>query len=187
MNSTAPKVKSPQEMWLELPDNVVGEIIMGELHVSPRPAPKHATASSALGIEIGGPFQFGKSGGPGGWWILDEPEIHIEDSITVPDIAGWKRERMPQIPNEAFFSIAPDWICEVLSPGTAAFDRAKKMPLYAEQGVKHLWLVDPIEKSLEVFENDNARWVLIHTYINDDKVRAVPFDAIEIELSSLWT
>jgi hypothetical protein len=186
MNSTAPKVKTPQEMWLELPDNVVGEIIMGELHVSPRPAPRHSNSASGVVDQVRGPFHSGK-GGPGGWIILFEPEVHIDFNITVPDIAGWRRARLPQIPNEAFFSIAPDWICEVLSPGTAILDRARKMPLYAQQGVKNFWLVDPIEKTLEVYENNMGKWLLLHTYANDDKVRAVPFDAIEIELSSLWT
>ncbi|MGZ3770108.1 MAG: Uma2 family endonuclease [Bdellovibrio sp.] len=185
MNSSAPRVKTVQEKWLELPDNVVGEIIMGELQVSPRPAPKHAVASSSLGSELMGPFHKG-NGGPGGWWILDEPEIHLESNIIVPDIAGWRRDRLPTIPDEAFFSIIPDWACEVLSPSTAAFDRVKKMPLYAQQGLKHFWLVDPNAKTLEVYENDHGRWVLIKTYMNDDKVRAIPFDAIEIDLSVLW-
>lgn len=186
MSSSAIKEKIAYEKWLELPENVIGEIIMGDLHVSPRPAPKHARASSILGGNLTGPFDQGK-GGPGGWWILDEPEIHLENNIIVPDIAGWRRERMPQIPDEAFFSVVPDWICEVLSPSTAALDRAKKMPFYAQQGVKYFWLVDPIAKTLEVYENDHARWILVHTYANDDKLRAVPFDAIEIELAALWS
>lgn len=186
MSSTAPKQKTAYEKWLELPENVVGEIIAGDLHVSPRPAPKHSVASSSLGSELMGPFHKGRSG-PGGWWILDEPEIHLENNIIVPDIGGWRRERMPQIPDEAFFSVTPDWVCEVLSPSTAVLDRARKMPLYAHLGVKHFWLVDPLNKTLEVYENDHAKWTLVHTYVDDDKVRAVPFDAIEIELSVLWS
>ncbi len=186
MNSSAPKIKSAYEQWLELPENVVGEILMGELYVSPRPAPKHARASSILGGSLTGPFDQG-NGGPGGWWILDEPEIHLESTIIVPDIAGWKRERMPQIPDEAFFSVVPDWVCEVASPSTAGLDRARKMPFYAQSGVKHFWLVDPIAKSLEVYENDHGRWVVVHTYVDDEKVWAVPFDAIEIDLSTLWS
>ncbi len=186
MSSSGVKEKTAYEKWLELPENVVGEIIMGDLHVSPRPAPKHARASSILGGTLTGPFDQG-NGGPGGWWILDEPEIHLENNIMVPDIAGWRRERMPQIPDEAFFSLIPDWACEVLSPGTAILDRARKMPLYAQLGLKHFWLVDPLARTLEVYENDHARWALVHTYVNDDKVRAVPFDAIEIDLSALWS
>ncbi|MFZ4403859.1 MAG: Uma2 family endonuclease [Pseudobdellovibrionaceae bacterium] len=186
MNSSAPKEKTAYEKWMELPNNVVGEIIMGDLHVSPRPTPKHGNAASSLLGEIMGPFHKGK-GGPGGWLIMIEPEIHLESNITVPDIAGWRRERMPQVPEEAFFSLAPDWICEVLSPSTAGLDRAKKMPLYAHQGVKHFWLVDPITKTLEVYKNDHALWTLVHTYMNNEKVCAVPFDAIEFDLSTLWS
>lgn len=186
MSSSAPKVKTVHEKWLELPDNVVGEIIMGELHVSPRPAPKHARASTKLAGVLDGPFDTGV-GGPGGWLILFEPEIHLDANIFVPDIGGWKRDRMPTIPDEAFFSVVPDWICEVLSPGTAVIDRVRKMPLYAQQGVKYVWMIDPIAKSLEVYENEHGRWVVVHTYMNDDKVRAVPFDAIEIDLSILWS
>ncbi len=155
MNSTASKKKTAYEKWLELPENVIGEIIMGDLHVSPRPASKHTRAASKLGGALDGPFDSG-TGGPGGWWILDEPEIHLENNIIVPDIAGWRRERMPTFPDVPFFTLSPDWICEVLSPSTAAFDRVKKMPLYAQVGVKHFWLVDPILKTLEVYENDHA-------------------------------
>ena len=185
MSASVPKVKSVHEQWMELPENVVGEIIMGELHVSPRPAPKHARASTKIAGSLDGPFDSGV-GGPGGWVILFEPEIHLESTIVVPDIAGWKRERMPQIPDEAYFSTIPDWVCEVLSPSTAALDRARKMPFYAQSGVKHFWLVDPIAKSLEVYENHHGRWVVVHTYMEDEKARAVPFDAIELDLSTLW-
>lgn len=185
MSASGPKVKSVHEQWMELPENVVGEIIMGELHVSPRPAPKHARASTKIAGSLDGPFDSGV-GGPGGWVILFEPEIHLESTIVVPDIAGWRRERMPQIPDEAYFSTIPDWVCEVLSPSTAAIDRARKMPFYAQSGVKHFWLVDPIAKSLEVYENDHGRWVVVHTYMDNEKARAVPFDAIELDLSTLW-
>ena len=187
MSSTAAKEKTAYEKWLDLPENVVGEIIRGNLYVNPRPASKHAIVSSSIGGELMGPFHKGKNGGPGGWWILDEPEIRLENNITVPDLAGWRRDRMPEFPDVAFFTLAPDWICEVLSPGTEALDRAKKMPFYAQQGVSHLWLVDPIEKTLEVYENDHINWKLLRTYANDDKVRAAPFDAIEIDLAALWS
>ncbi len=186
MSSAIKKEKTVLEKWMELPDTVIGELIAGELHVSPRPAPKHARASTKIAGSLDGPFDSGKNG-PGGWIILFEPEVHLETSILVPDIAGWRRERMPQIPDEAFFSTVPDWACEVLSPSTAGIDRAKKMPLYVHLGVKWFWLVDPVEKTLEVYENSQSRWVLHHTYVNDEKVRAVPFDAIELELSSLWS
>jgi Uma2 family endonuclease len=140
-----------------VPSTKVAELIGGVLHVMPRPAPRHARASSALGVELGGPFDRGR-GGPGGWWILDEPELHYPDPAApgeiealVPDLAGWRRRRMPELPDEAFFALAPDWICEVLSKSTEDTDRNEKMPIYAREGVRHAWLIDPITKTLEVF------------------------------------
>jgi Uma2 family endonuclease len=168
-----------------LPENVVGEIIDGELYVQPRPAVPHANASSNLGGMLFGPFRMG-NGGPGGWIILDEPELHFRDHVLVPDIAGWRRERMPEPPNTPFITLAPDWICETLSPSTAIKDRTKKLPLYGKKGVGHIWLVDPILKTLEVFRLESNRWMLLGTFAGDDKVRAEPFDAIEIDLSVLW-
>lgn len=185
MAPTAKKFESLYEQFMKLPDTVVGEILSGELHVSPRPAPKHARAASSIGGKIMGPFDHGQ-GGPGGWWILDEPEIHLESNILVPDLAGWRRDVLPALPDEAFFTMAPNWICEVLSPGTAAIDRVKKMPLYAQYGVAHAWLVDPIAKTLEVFRLENERWTLLKSFAGDDLARAEPFDAIEIELGVLW-
>jgi Uma2 family endonuclease len=185
MSSAASKNKTAYEKWMELSDDVVGEIIAGELHVSPRPAPKHSRASTKLSGVLDGPFDSGK-GGPGGWTLLFEPEIHINSNIFVPDIGGWRRERLSKAPEEPFISIAPDWICEVLSPSTTTFDRSKKMPLYAELGLSHFWLVDPIHKTLEIYVNDHMNWKLLKTYANDDKVRAAPFDALEFDLSILW-
>lgn len=185
MTPIAKKFASLYEQFMKLPETVVGEILSGELHVSPRPSPKHARASSIIGGEIIGPFDRGR-GGPGGWWILDEPEIHLDSNILVPDLAGWKRDVLPTLPEEAFFTTAPNWVCEVLSPGTAAIDRVKKMPLYAQYGVGHAWLVDPAGKTLDVFRLENERWVLLQSFAEDALIRAEPFDAIEIELGVLW-
>lgn len=185
MSSSPLKEKTIYEEWLALPEDVVGEIIMGELIVSPRPAPKHTRAASQLGGIINGPFDSGR-GGPGGWIILDEPEVHINGHIFVPDLAGWRREIMPRIPDEAFFTLVPSWICEVLSPSTSGVDRVKKMPLYAELGVSHFWLIDPIHRTLEIYSNDHLSWRLVKTYAGNDMVRAVPFDAVEVDLSLLW-
>lgn len=127
----------------KLPDNLIGEIVDGELFVSPRPSAKHAMATTRLISEIEGPFSSGKGGGPGGWWILVEPELHLQNNVFVPDLAGWKKERMPKIPNVEHFDLVPDWICEVLSPSNARLDRTKKIPKYAEISVKHLWVIDP--------------------------------------------
>ena len=172
---------------LAAPRHCVAEIVNGELVVSPRPAPRHARASSVLGGKLLGPFDEG-SGGPGGSWILDEPEIHFEPGEPlVPDLAGWKRARLPVLPETAYFELAPDWVCEVLSPSTAAIDRIEKLPIYASHGVAHAWLIDPVLQTLEVFRLEGKRWMLADTFRAAARVRAEPFDAIEIELASLWS
>ncbi|WP_437616237.1 Uma2 family endonuclease [Sorangium sp. So ce834] len=176
-----------------VPPHKVAELVRGTLHVFPRPAPRHTRASSGLGAELTGPFDHGK-GGPGGWWILDEPEIHFPDpeapgeiDALVSDLAGWRRERMPELPKTAYFPLAPDWICEVLSPSTAAFDRDEKMPVYAREGVRHAWLVDPIARTLEAFSPASVRtWTPVATHRDAARVRVEPFDAIELDLSLLW-
>ena len=171
---------------LALPEHVVGEIIDGELHVSPRPAPRHALATSGLGEELGPPFKRGR-GGPGGWMILDEPELHLGRDVIVPDLAGWRRERMPEVPVELpYFSLAPDWLCESLSPSTARLDRTKKLRAYGRERVSHVWLVDAAAQTLEVYRLDGDSYRLVLTAGGDDKVRAEPFDAIELDLSILW-
>jgi Uma2 family endonuclease len=169
-----------------LPANVVGEIVRGVLHANPRPATLHARASSSLGGELYGPFDRGR-GGPGGWIFLDEPELHFGEDVVVPDLAGWRRERLPELPQTSFLTLAPDWLCEVLSVSTAKLDRAEKLPLYAAVNVPHVWLVDPLAKTLEVLRLDGATYRILETYGGDEaKVRAEPFDAIELELGALW-
>jgi Uma2 family endonuclease len=139
------------------------------------------------GEELGPPFKRGKNG-PGGWMILDEPELHLgpEPDILVPNLAGWRRERMSAVPHAASISVAPDWVCEVVSPSTEAIDRAEKMPIYARESVGHLWLVDPLLKTLEVFRLDGDSYRMVHTWRGSAVVRAEPFDAIELDLSILW-
>ena len=173
------------EDLLQVPEHLVAEILNGELHTQPRPAPKHANASSMLGAKIANPFQLG-GGGPGGWWILDEPELHLNDDIMVPDLAGWRREHMPELPETAWFELAPDWVCEILSPSTTKKDRVIKMPKYARYGVAHLWLIDPLEQMLEAYEFKGSQWMLVVTLKDDDMVRVAPFDAIEFSLGDLW-
>lgn len=175
---------------LTVPDGMNGEIVDGEIVASPRPAPRHAVAGTAIGVVVGGPFGFGV-GGPGGWWILVEPELHLDvDPRTlavVPDWAGWRRERLPQMPETAYFSVAPDWVCEVLSPSTAALDRIRKMRFYAKAGVSHAWLVDPLAETLEVYRRTaEGAWLLVSSHEGAERVRAEPFDAIEIDLATLW-
>ena len=110
----------------DVPDNYVAEMFDGELYASPRPALPHARAATVLGVELGGPFDRGRNG-PGGWVILDEPELHFGNDVLVPDLAGWRRGRLPELPADAFMTLAPDWVCEVLSPSTEAIDRRKKL------------------------------------------------------------
>jgi len=169
----------------KVPENRIAEIIDGRLEVQPRPAPKHALATSGLGMEIGPPFQGGR-GGPGGWWILDEPELHLGDHVLVPDLAGWRKERLPVMPETAWFEVVPDWICEVLSPATAQRDRGAKRRIYADFGVAHLWLLDPDQRTLEAFGLREERWLLLDTFAGDDEVKAPPFAAVTFSLTGLW-
>ncbi len=170
-----------------LPPGQTGEIIGGRLHVTPRPAGPHALVCSTLTMDIGGLFQRGR-GGPGGWWILDEPEVHFvrDVEICVPDIAGWRKERLPKIPRGHRFELPPDWICEVLSPSTARLDRAEKMPLYARHGVAFLWLAHPIERTLEVYTLVDGRWTVTGLFQENDTARAEPFPELALQLGDLW-
>lgn len=171
-----------------MPEHVHAEIIHGTLYVMSRPAPRHANAASVLGVELGGPFQRGR-GGPGGWWILDEPEIHFTvKEPVIPDLAGWRVERMPALPDTAYFELAPDWVCEVMSRSTEKLDRDVKLPLFAEHGVRHVWFVDPIDQRLEVYTRypDEPRWREVRMY-TVGPVRAAPFDAIELDLAAPWS
>lgn len=178
---------TPYEQLLALPENQVGEVIGGQLHTQPRPAGPHAVAESAINFRIGGPFRFGE-GGPGGWWILVEPEIHFvrDTEVVVPDLAGWRRERMPTVPRDHRFTVVPDWVCEILSPSTAQKDRTLKLPLYARYGVAHAWLVDPLARTLEAFELRDGRWVLLGAIGDDAPVCFPPFAAVSFSLADLW-
>ncbi|MGH9258232.1 MAG: Uma2 family endonuclease [Vicinamibacterales bacterium] len=170
---------------LKMPDHLVAEILDGELYATPRPAPRYADAASGLLGVLHGPFHGGR-GGPGGWRILFEPELHLGPDVLVPDIAGWRRERLPALPEQTYFSLAPDWICEVVSPSTAAMDRGRKLAIYARAGVAHAWLADPIARTLEVLHPEGGRWTIVSTWTGLVTVRADPFDAIELDLSLLW-
>ena len=170
---------------LDAPAHLVAEIVDGTLHTHPRPAPPHTRASSVLGGKIGPPFDF-DAGGPGGWWILDEPELHLGDEVLVPDLAGWRRERMPELPDTPYFPLGPDWVCEVLSASTRKVDLQEKRPAYAREGVAHLWLIDPIDRTLEAFELRDGEWVLIACAKDDEPVSVRPFDAITFSLGDLW-
>lgn len=170
---------------LDAPEHMVAEIVHGALHLHPRPAPRHARAASILGADVIGPFDQGR-GGPGGWWLLFEPELHLGPDVLVPDIAGWRRERMPKLPDAAWFELAPDWVCEVLSPGTRRLDLTEKRDLYGAAGIGHLWLVDPMARTLEAFALRDGSWTLIAALAEDAEIRVPPFDAVAFPLGALW-
>ena len=187
MPSIPAKRRATYDDVLAAPENMIAEVLNGELMLHPRPAVPHAAAASALSDELGPPFKRGR-GGPGGWLILYEPELHLgpEPDILVPDLAGWVRERLPTAPRAAFIALAPDWVCEVLSPSTEDIDRADKLPIYGREKVRHVWLVDPGVRTLEVLRLDGASYRIVATWRKDAVVRAEPFDAIELHLSVLW-
>lgn len=168
-----------------LPEHLVGEILFGALVTHPRPHRRHGGATTSLTDEVVGPFQKGR-GGPGGWIFVAEPELRLGPHVASPDIAGWRRERMTEPADQAYFEIAPDWICEVLLPRTEKYDKGDKRRIYALYGVPHLWHPDPRAKTLEIFERQGQNWLLTHTFIDSEDVRAPPFDAITFSLGLLW-
>ena len=170
---------------LDAPPNQVAELIGGTLYTHPRPALGHARAASMLGGELLGPFDRGR-GGPGGWLLLFEPELHLGPDVVVPDLAGWRRERMPEMPDAPFSTLSPDWACEVLSPSRAGYDRDVKLPVYARAAVPHVWLVDPALRRLEVLRPGAGGYRIVENCHGDEAVRAEPFDAIELSLGALW-
>jgi Uma2 family endonuclease len=179
------KRRATYEDLCAVPEHLIAEIIQGELVTQPRPASPHARAATRLTSDLGGPFDRGR-GGPGGWIILYEPELHLHGDILVPDLAGWRRERMPEMPQTAAFELSPDWVCEVVSPSTQGRDRVEKMGIYARERVAYLWLVDPLVRTLEAFRLDGSNWVLQGSWRDDARVRVDPFAAIELELGALW-
>ena len=170
---------------LDAPEHLVAELIGGTLHTHPRPAPRHASAGAGLVGKLRPAFHDG-DGGPGGWRILYEPELHLDDEVLVPDLAGWRRERMPALPDTAYFTLAPDWICEILSPSTRKVDLVRKRPIYAHAGIPHLWLIDPMEQILEAFVLGDGRWQVIAAVEDNEPVNIAPFEAITFRLGDLW-
>ena len=175
------------EDLLKVPDILVAEIIDGELVTSPRPASPHARATSVIRADID-PFDRrpGSPDGPGGWWILFEPELHLGADILVPDLAGWRRERMPVLKDVAYFELVPDWVCEVVSPSTARIDRVRKMPIYACEGVSYLWLIHPSLQTLEVYRREGEHWVVASSHVGAESIRAEPFEAIALDMNRWW-
>ena len=184
-----PKRRATYEDLVSLPEHVVGELIDGEIFASPRPRMRHSVATGTIFNDLFGGFN-GPPGDPaqaGGWWILFEPELHLGTDVLVPDLAGWRRVRLPQLlPDAIAQPIAPDWVCEVLSPSTGRLDRVKKMPIYAREGIGHLWIVDPAAHTLEIFRLEGDRWIVAATHADDDRARVEPFAAVELALGRWW-
>lgn len=177
------------DAYQRVPDHQHTEIVNGTLYVMSRPSPRHVNAASVLGADLNGAFQRAR-GGPGGWWILFQPELQLEPKEpVVPDLAGWRVERMPELPETACFNLVPDWVCEVLSRSTEKLDRDEKVPYYAKHGVRHVWLLDPIEKRLEIYslDEEGGRWREVRIHADERTVRAPPFSAIEIDLEAMWS
>ena len=182
-----PKRRATYQDLIDLPENRIGEIVGGELYSSPRPASPHAHAVMRISSDLTG-FEGppGDARGPGGWCLLFEPELHFGEDVLVPDLAGWRIERMPAVPNVPFFELAPDWVCEVISPSTGRLDRVRKMPVYARESVPNLWFVDPLQQTLEIYALEKSRWMLTATHGDAEVIRATPFEAVEIELRRWW-
>ncbi|MFH1115419.1 MAG: Uma2 family endonuclease [Pseudomonadota bacterium] len=180
------KTRASYEDLYGIDENAVGQIIDGELIVSPRPSRRHAFAASVLNAEVTSSHHLGGSRGPGGWIILFEPEIKMGEDILVPDLAGWKEDRLPWDEETNWISVPPDWVCEIVSESSIRVDRIKKMAIYAREGVPYYWVIDPRYRTLEVFRLESGRWLLLGTFADDDKVRAEPFEEVEIDLGRLW-
>jgi Uma2 family endonuclease len=180
--------------YLEAPPGTVAQVIDGGLSLLPRPRPQHARAAGKLGAQLDAPFDGPSAGGsPGGWLFLPEPELHLGSGpdIVVPDLAGWRRERLPDDffadDAPAFVSLAPDWVCEVLSPSTERLDRGAKLRLYRRERVGHVWLVSPAARTLEVFRLSGDLFSHVDTFEGDAVVRAEPFAAAPLRLGALWS
>lgn len=185
MSQSAGKLATYEDLH-NIPEHMTGEIINGELVVTPRPSRRHTSAVSSLGYKIGPRYQFGEGGETGEWIIIIEPEIGLGENILVPDLAGWKTERFPVEEPHNWISVPPDWVCEVLSPGTVGKDKTKKLPIYAQYQVPYAWLLDPLEKTLEIFRLQGGVWTVAGLYGAADQVRAEPFQEIAIDLNDLW-
>jgi Uma2 family endonuclease len=170
-----------------LPLGWVGEIVEEELIASPRPLAAQTRAAFMLGVELGEQLDH-RRGGSGRWCFLRAPELHLGRDVMVPELAGWRRDRVttPPEPGAPFLTVTPDWVCEVVSPVTIALDRIRKLPLYAQHGVSHAWFIDPEARTLEVFQRLKRGWLFAASYEGDAVVRSEPFPHVTFNLGSLW-
>lgn len=183
--SVAPR-RATYDDLIAVPDHLVAEIVAGELFTSPRPALRHAAATARIHLDLGDLEGLPGATSRGGWWFLIEPELHFGSDVLVPDLAAWRIERMPAIPDTVAATLAPDWVCEVVSPSTGRLDRTRKMPVYAREDVRHLWMVDPVARTLEVYRLEGASWAVAGTYGGDETIHAEPFDLVELDMRRWW-
>jgi Uma2 family endonuclease len=187
LDTVQTKRRATYEDLLRVPDTKVAEIVDGELVVSPRPAAPHALAAAEISGDLIPAFHGAEArSGPGGWWILPEPELHFRDDVLVPDLAAWRCDRMPTVPNTAAFTLAPDWLTEIISPSSVRHDRIAKMRCYAREGVAWVWLIDPLARTLETFRLDGRHWTVVASHAGDEVVSIEPFGALEIRLGRWW-
>jgi Uma2 family endonuclease len=180
--------KATYEALVGLPEGVRAEVIGGQVDVAPSPLPEHGRAQRAIGRFIGGPYDDDhERGGHGGWWILPEVDVRLgPHDIVRPDIAGWRRERLPSPWGQRPLDVAPDWVCEIISPSNAAHDRVTKRRLYASYAVPYYWLVDPLARTLEALRLDNGVWLELGVWGHGDIARIEPFATVELDISRLF-
>lgn len=179
--------KDVLDAYRQAPDNMVAEVLDGELSLIPRPRPGITKVYARMIAALGG-MHDPNDDEPGGWIVLMEPELHLGNRphIVDPDLAGWRRERLPEEPAEAAIRLAPDWVCEILADSTEAMDRGPKRRIYRNAEVRYLWLCDPRIQTLEVYRLESGRWSELDTFEGNVKVRAEPFEAIELDLERIW-
>lgn len=170
---------------VDAPPDRIAELVGSALYLSPRPSPKHANAATVLGADLHDAFDRGRRG-PGGWRVLFEPELHVGNDVLIPDLAAWRRERLPELGDANGIDVVPDWVCEIVSRSTERFDRTEKLPRYATAGVGYAWLVDPVTRCVEVLSRAGDSWRVVETHSGDTLVCAPPFEAVTIELAALW-
>jgi Uma2 family endonuclease len=185
MSDRKPARKATYRDVLEAPPHLIAEILDGELVLSPRPAGAHQSVTGKLFSFLD--QRFSRGGKPGGWLILIEPELRLGHNVNVPDLAGWRLERMPYVEDgQKQFTMAPDWICETLSPWTERDDRTRKQRIYARHRVGQLWFLHPVNRTLEVHRRHGARWLNVGAFAEDERVRAEPFADVDLDLAKLW-
>jgi Uma2 family endonuclease len=188
MSTTKPSARPPTLADLDaLPPGIVGEIIEGVLYTMTKPRARHQRTSTGISGDLCGPFDLGR-GGPGGWWIISVPGIELPNDTKEisPDVAGWRRERMPELPVDEPISVVPEWVCEILSPTTRRHDLLRKQPYYAKVGVPFLWLVDLEARVLTAYRLERDAWQVIGTYSEETEVRIPPFDAVPLRVTDWW-